>query len=197
MRNKGIEQDDDWRNSHPSLDTFSVFIGSLSMGLSAFRVQMKRIALVILLLSPTAVTGATAAIHCRDAAGHEQGAHWSWRDIEGRRCWFIREGTTMPPKSEFTWDKGIPAKQDSSAVPEQKKREPTITVVKTTADEMSEVRANWLDDAPIDLMRNQDLSGPAGVGGNWVVPPYAANADEETSFTARFTREGLGQSGPK
>jgi hypothetical protein len=158
---------------------------------------MKRITLAILLLWTTAVTGATAPIHCRDAAGHEQGAHWSWREIEGKRCWFIRVGTTMPPKSEFTWDKGITAKEDSSATPEQKKRQPTIRIVKTTADEMSEVRANWLDDAPIDLMRSQDLSGPAGVGGSWVVPPYAAKAGEGTPFTARFTPARPGQAGPK
>jgi hypothetical protein len=52
---------------------------------------------------------------------------------------------------------------------------------------ISEVGANWIDgDAPVDLMRGDTLSGPAGVGGNWVVPPYKKNVDETTFFAARF-----------
>jgi hypothetical protein len=52
---------------------------------------------------------------------------------------------------------------------------------------MSEFAANWIDgDAPISLMLGDDLSGPAGVGGNWVVPAYKINAGDSTSFAMRF-----------
>jgi hypothetical protein len=151
---------------------------------------MKGMAAAILLLSMTTATTAAAAIRCQDAAGHEPGAHWSWREIDGKRCWFMREGGTMPPKSAFTWVMAAPAKEnikaDISAAPEKRKAGPTIELLKVRADEMSEVQANWLDDAPVDLIVGQDLSGAFGVGGSWVVPAYAAQAGETTSFTARF-----------
>jgi hypothetical protein len=102
----------------------------------------------------------------------------------------MREGGTMPPKSAFTWAKAAPAKEnimeDISAAPEKRKAGQSIELLKVRADEMSEVRANWLDDAPVDLIVGQDLSGAFGVGGSWVVPAYAAQAGETTSFTARF-----------
>ena len=151
---------------------------------------MKVMAAAILLLSMTTATTAAAAIRCQDAAGHESGAHWSWREIDGRRCWFMREGGTMPPQSAFTWVMAAPAKEniklDISAAPEKRKAGPTIELLKVRADEMSEVQANWLDYAPVDLSVGQDLSGAFGVGGSWVVPAYAAQAGETTSFTARF-----------
>lgn len=96
----------------------------------------------------------------------------------------------MPPKSAFTWVMAAPAKEnikaDISAAPEKRKAGPTIELLKVRADEMSDVQANWLDDAPVDLIVGQDLSGAFGVGGSWVVPAYAAQAGETTSFTARF-----------
>jgi len=52
---------------------------------------------------------------------------------------------------------------------------------------ISDVDATWIDgDAPVDLMSGDALSGPAGVGGNWVVPSNQDNADESMSFAARF-----------
>jgi hypothetical protein len=42
-------------------------------------------------------------------------------------------------------------------------------------DDLSDVRANWLDDAPVDLIVGED--GTFGIGGNWIVPAYAATAE--------------------
>ena len=39
------------------------------------------------------------------------------------------------------------------------------------------MRANWLDDAPVDLIVGEDLWGTFGIGGNWIVPAYAATAE--------------------
>ena len=44
-------------------------------------------------------------------------------------------------------------------------------------DDLSDVRANWLDDAPVDLIVGEDLWGTFGIGGNWIVPAYAATAE--------------------
>ena len=145
---------------------------------------MKRIAAAILLLS---MPGAHATTLCKDTPGREQGVHWSWREIEGRRCWFKPQGPT-PPKSEFRWEKKeearqVVAKVEAPPAPVQQQG-PSIRILKTyiLQEGLSEVAANWIDgDAPVDLMRGNDLSGPAGVGGNWVVPAY-----DSTSFAVRF-----------
>ena len=93
---------------------------------------MKGMAAAILLLSMTTATTAAAAIRCQDAAGHESGAHWSWREIDGRRCWFMREGGTMPPKSAFTWAKEEPIQEDVPAVPDKAKTGPSIQMLRVT-----------------------------------------------------------------
>jgi hypothetical protein len=141
---------------------------------------MKRIAAAILLLSTTA---APASIICQDSPGSEPGANWWWRDIDNRRCWFKREGS-IPPKSEFRWkenQKEAVAEAETAAVEQQNR---SIRMLKTRIlwEGLSDVDANWIDgDAPVDLMSGDALSGPAGVGGNWVVP-----SSESTSFAARF-----------
>jgi hypothetical protein len=74
-------------------------------------------------------------------------------------------------------------------VPEKTKTGYAIQVLKVTPDEdLSDVRANWLDDAPVNLIVGQDLWGMFGVGGQWIVPAYDATADERTSFGTRFPR---------
>jgi hypothetical protein len=149
---------------------------------------MKQITAGILLLLSSAT--ASAAISCQDAPGREQGGHWSWREIDGRRCWFKSAGA-RPRKSELTWKKGENARdvvKETAALPAMEKPGPTIQMLKTASvpEGMSEVAANWLDDAPINLTTGEDLHGPAGIGGNWVIPAYAANADETPSFAMRF-----------
>jgi hypothetical protein len=61
-------------------------------------------------------------IRCQDAPGREQnGVFWSWHEIEGKRCWFVRAGSAMPPKSAFTWAKEEPIQEDVPAVPDKAK----------------------------------------------------------------------------
>jgi len=98
----------------------------------------------------------------------------------------------MPPKSELSWKKDATsndAAREEEAAPALVQAGPSIRVLKTHSvrEGISEVEANWIDgDAPVDLMRGDDLSGPAGVGGSWVVPAYKANAGDMAPFTARF-----------
>jgi hypothetical protein len=147
--------------------------------------------LLLLLLLLLSTAAAPAAIPCQDAAGREPGVHWWWRDIDGKRCWFKLDGP-VPPKSAFKWEKEDATKRvvEANALPtpaEQQRQ--SIRILKTliVPEGISEVEANWIDgDAPVDLMRGDTLSGPAGVGGTWVVPSYKENAGETTSFAARF-----------
>ena len=60
-----------------------------------------------------------------------------------------------------------------SASVEQQRRSIRILKTRILWEGISEVDANWIDgDAPVDLMRGEPISGPAGVGGNWVVPSH-------------------------
>jgi hypothetical protein len=42
------------------------------------------------------------AIECQSARGDPKTGWYSWREIDGRRCWFKKVGA-MPPKSELHW----------------------------------------------------------------------------------------------
>src|SRR6516162_6234107 len=138
----------------------------------ALNLPMKQIAAAILLLSTTA---APASIICQDSPGSEPGVNWWWRDIDNRRCWFKREGP-IPPKSEFRWkenkeNQGREVVAEAEAAPVEQQNQ-SIRMLKTRIlwEGISDVDANWIDgDAPVDLMSGDALSGPAGVGGNWVV----------------------------
>jgi hypothetical protein len=153
------------------------------------RLPVKRTTAAILLLWTTA---AHAEILCRDTAG-ESGVHWSWREIDGRHCWFKSRGA-MPPKSELRWEKpqARAKMREEEAVPPPAlpQQHPTgVALLRTRVlpEGMSEVAANWIDgDAPVSLMVAEELSGPAGVGGSWVVPPYNKNASDGVSFAGRF-----------
>ena len=173
------------------MSSFNASCGQIGTHAARFRqiCQMTRIAIAILLLSTTA---APAAILCQGAAGRDEpGVHWWWRDIDGKRCWFKREGT-IPAKSELRWEReeasGEPVKRSAPPAPLEQPG-PNIQMLKTHIlwEGMSEVDANWIDgDAPIDLMLANDLSGPAGVGGSWILPAYKDSGGETTSFAARF-----------
>jgi len=151
----------------------------------ALNLSMKHIAAAILLLSTTA---APASIICQDSPGSEPGVNWWWRDIDNRRCWFKREGP-IPP-IEFRWKENprreAVAEKETAPVEQQNQ---SIRMLKTRIlwEGISDVDANWIDgDAPVDLMSGDALSGPAGVGGNWIVPSIQEKAGESTSFAARF-----------
>ena len=145
---------------------------------------MKGVSAAIILVSMAAASAADAAIRCQAAAGRDQrGVYWSWREIDGKRCWFISAGGEMPPKSAFTWTKEEPVEKNVLAAPEKTKTGATIQMLTVKPEEdLSDVRANWLDDATVDLMMGEDLSGTFGVEGSWIVPAYVATAGDTTSF---------------
>jgi hypothetical protein len=156
---------------------------------------MKSISATIILMTIVAGSAADAAIRCEDAPGREQrGVYWSWREIDGKRCWFIRTSGAMPAKSAFTWVKEEPVEKDVPAAPEKTKTGPTVQMLRVKPDEdLSDVRANWLDDAPVDLTMGEDLRGTYGVGGNWVVPAYAPTAPQDDLFHDAVPRTRVGR----
>src|SRR3984893_13361275 len=156
---------------------------------------MKGISAAIILMTIVAGSAADAAIRCEGAPGREQrGVYWSWREIDGKRCWFIRTSGAMPAKSAFTWVKEEPVEKDVPAAPEKTKTRPTVQMLRVKPDEdLSDVRANWLDDAPVDLTVGEDLRGTFGVGGNWVVPAYAATAPQDDLFRDAVPRTRVGR----
>ena len=136
----------------------------------------------------TAGSAADAAIRCQDAPERAQpGVYWSWREIESKRCWFIiARGVTLP-KSAFTWAIEEPIEKDVAATPEKIETGPAIQMLRVKPDkDLSDVRANWLDDAPVHLIGGEDLRGMFGIGGQWIVPAYSARAGERTSFRTRL-----------
>jgi len=95
-----------------------------------------------------------------------------------------KEGAHIVPEVRTPVDKH---EKDVVAAPEKAKTGPAIQVLRVKPDEdLSDVRANWLDDAPVDLMAGEDLSGMFGVGGQWIVPAYDATAGERASLGTRF-----------
>ena len=125
------------------LDTFALLTIS---NRRPFGVPMKGIAAAIVLMWMT--TASAAEIRCQDAPGDEHGAYWSWREIDGKRCWFIRPGGVMPPKSALTWVKEDPIQEDVTAAPEKTKTGQRIQMLRVrpvTPEEIAEVRANWLN----------------------------------------------------
>jgi hypothetical protein len=56
---------------------------------------------------------AQAKQHCSDAAGH--GGYWSWRQIDGRKCWY--EGKPMLSKDLLEWAAPAAAEAEADAAP--------------------------------------------------------------------------------
>ena len=92
-----------------------------------------KVAAAMILASMAAGSAAHAAIRCEDAPGREQrGVYWSWREIEGKRCWFIGARGAMPPKSRFVVKEKEeePVDNDVLAAPENTKTGLAIQMLK-------------------------------------------------------------------
>jgi hypothetical protein len=65
------------------------------------------------------------AIDCMSAAGDPKTGWYSWREIDGRKCWFKKTGA-MPAKSELQWPAKAPqeARLTEPARSQSKRAEP-------------------------------------------------------------------------
>jgi hypothetical protein len=72
------------------------------MGLRNGRTGMKRFVQLIIFVGCCIVGSSAWAIDCLSAPGISTTGWYSWREIEGRKCWFKKIGV-MPPKSQLHW----------------------------------------------------------------------------------------------
>jgi hypothetical protein len=52
---------------------------------------------------------------CRAAVPAKAQGHWSWRRIDGRKCWY--SGKTVIPKSALRWPAATPAQAKAPVAP--------------------------------------------------------------------------------
>jgi hypothetical protein len=155
-----------------------------------------------LLVSCCIATSSAHAIDCLSSPNQSEGAGWwSWREIEGRKCWYKKVGA-VPPKSEFVWPeqaKEAPQQAKEAPTPREPPRRsaspPTTEGMKTTPPrvEMARVKPvvltdpNYrLADGRIGLLEGFDLSGVRGIGGIWEVPQHVGIPLD--NFDARYGR---------
>jgi len=77
--------------------------------------QIRSVALatcVVAAFSPVAVPTAQAKQQCSAAMPSNSHGYWSWRLIDGRKCWY--EGKPLLSKSSLTWPALASAQLDSN-----------------------------------------------------------------------------------
>jgi len=143
------------------------------------------------LLFPTLIPTLSArTIECLSAP-NQSGGWWSWREIDGRKCWYKKVGA-VPPKSEFFWpeqpkqappaeERGEQEPLPMAATEPTKATMSTVKLVRVKPVDLSKPMFR-LSDRLIDLTKGLSLAGFHGVGGTWQTPAYIS-AD---SFDARF-----------
>jgi hypothetical protein len=83
-----------------------------------------RLAIVVCLLASTLPA---AALECHSSRGG--GSHWSWREVDGRRCWY--PGRARVPKAELRWRAEVTqAVPPPTPPPRPAPTEPAIRVLK-------------------------------------------------------------------
>ncbi|WP_247512382.1 hypothetical protein [Bradyrhizobium sp. 157] len=98
------------------------------------QVQSVFLAVVVAVLLPVSAPAAQVR-DCSAAVPSNQQGHWSWRLIDGRKCWYA--GKTMISKSLLKWPATAPA-QMSDAAP--------IAVAAEKRSEPMDAQARMLDD---------------------------------------------------
>jgi hypothetical protein len=146
------------------------------------KIHLIAIAAAILLIFAFVETA--AAIDCQEKIGDVK-KRWSWRDVDGRRCWFVMPPDGhQPSKVDLRWQQHKAEEQQviekTIEKAEEKIAEPEAFVVdlktRSLPDGYPSVAANWLSDAPIDLLDSETISGQAGVGWWLIVPSSPAIA---------------------
>ncbi|HWZ38067.1 MAG TPA: hypothetical protein VNY08_07200 [Bradyrhizobium sp.] len=93
-------------------------------------------------LAITAIATAQAKQQCSAAQG--SGGYWSWRMIDGRKCWY--EGKPMLSKSLLEWSARAPAQARSSKMDSDNNRELASASVEKRHDPL-DAQARAPDDA--------------------------------------------------
>ncbi|MDE5455234.1 hypothetical protein GWE18_20775 [Bradyrhizobium sp. CSA112] len=104
--------------------------------------------LVVACMAAFAPVGAAnaKAMECSVARPAKAQGHWSWRLIDGRKCWYA--GKTVISKSLLQWPAVAPAQAKADVVPAQAKvvAVPVVAATEIRSDPM-DAQARLLDDA--------------------------------------------------
>lgn len=152
-----------------------------------------------LLVCCCAAASSAQAIECLSAPKSESG-WWSWREIDGRKCWYKKVGA-VPPKSEFVWPDAKEAPPSAKEAPpsvEPTRRSsstPTTEGMRSPQPRIEIARVKPVDlsnpiyrlgDGRVGLIEGFSLSSLRGIGGAWEVPqPITVQLDP---FDARYGR---------
>jgi hypothetical protein len=92
-----------------------------------------------LLVCCSVSTQSARAIECLTSPNQTERGWWSWREIDGRRCWYKKIGA-VPPKSEFVWP-DQQAKEETQPGEERAGHEPIFmrATASTTASDSGEL----------------------------------------------------------
>lgn len=70
-------------------------------------------------------------VECSDERGGGNAGYWSWRELEGRKCWYV--GRPGKPKTELYWGRSIPLRTSVKARRPQADAEASQTSVEPAA----------------------------------------------------------------
>ena len=128
---------------------------------------------ITLLICWSVGTSSAQAIECLSVPNRSESGPWSWREIDGRKCWYKKVGA-VPPKSEFIWPDqakevspaGGLSQPESSSVQAREAMTmalPRIEVARVKAVDLSTPNFR-LSDGLIDLTKGFSLAGFQGIG---------------------------------
>jgi len=159
---------------------------------------------IILLFCYCVASSSAQAIECLSAPNRSGSGWWSWREIDGRKCWYKKVGA-VPPKSQFMWPQDAkeappaPAstQQESTSAPlpatSAQQESSSAQAMPTTVHRIHTARVKPVEPAPTDLRLNARrvglleasyLSGLRAIGGTWEVPTHVEPAPD--TFAARY-----------
>jgi len=158
------------------------------------RLVMKGLAAAVLVCCCAAASSAQA-IECLSAPNQSGSGWWSWREIDGRKCWYKKIGP-VPPKSEFFWPeqaKDAPAAAaeappPSSPLPATEgmtSPQPRIEMARVKRVDLTAVNFR-LGEGRVGLLEGFDLASVRGIGGAWQMPNHTGVPLD--TFNARYGR---------
>jgi hypothetical protein len=141
---------------------------------------MKELATTLLVCCCVA-TSSAQAIECLSAPNQSESGWWSWREIEGRKCWYKRVGA-VPPKSEYAWPEhakepppGGEAAQRSSSMPATEGTAsplpPHIEMARVKSVDLAAPNFR-LGNGHVGLIEGFNLSSVRGIGSAWEAPHH-------------------------
>ena len=141
-----------------------------------------------LLVCCSAGTRSARAIECLTSPNQSEREWWSWREIDGRKCWYKKVGS-VPPKSEFVWPEAPPGEERAEQEPTFMRA--TVPMASPSPEvEMARVKPVdptvdfRLSEGLIDLTKGFSLAGFHGIGGALETPPYTRVSQD--TFDERF-----------